>query len=136
MFLRNIRFFYLGIPGKIMILYVYGKCSTCKTAQFYLKTKGVEYTLKEITLNPPSLEELQLMLKHQGGNLKKLFNTSGNLYKEMQLSEILKEMPLEEALTLLSQNGMLVKRPFLLSNIWGLTGFNEAEWSKALKIFH
>lgn len=92
------------------------------------------YRFQQTVSNPPSLEELQLMLKYQGDNLKKLFNTSGNLYKEMQLGEKLKEMPLRTALTLLTQHGMLVKRPFLLSETYGLTGFNEKEWSNALKV--
>lgn len=116
-----------------MIVYLYQKCSTCKKAQQFLKTIGAEYTLKEISLTPPTLEELQKMLKHHKGDLKKLFNTSGNLYKEMQLSEKLNEMPLEEALALLNQHGMLVKRPFLLTKNCGLTGFNEEKWSSALQ---
>ena len=115
-----------------MIIYVYGKCSTCKNALLFVKKHHLPFIVKEITKEPPSIEELQLMLKHQEGNVKKLFNTSGLLYKDMQLNEKLKNMPLDQALALLNQHGMLVKRPFLLMNNCGLTGFNEAVWSKKL----
>lgn len=113
-----------------MILYIYGKCSTCKQALLILKQHKVACTIKEVTIEPPSIAELKQMLKYQNGNLKKLFNTSGLLYKEMQLSEKLENMPLDEALALLTNNGMLVKRPFLLGHDFGLTGFNETTWSK------
>lgn len=73
------------------------------------------------------------MLHYQKGNLKKIFNTSGNLYKEMQLSEKLQNFSLEQSLKLLSLRGMLVKRPFLLAQNFGLTGFNEEEWLNALE---
>ena len=72
------------------------------------------------------------MLSFQEGNIKKLFNSSGQLYREMQLTEKLKTLSEEEALTLLSLHGMLVKRPFLLGESFGLTGFKEAEWAKKL----
>lgn len=112
-----------------MIIYIYGKCSTCQDAlRFLEKTKKDSFTVKEITLTPPSLEELQRMLKFQKGNLKKLFNTSGQMYREMELNKKIDSMPLEEALGLLTQHGMLVKRPFLLGKDFGLVGFKEAEW--------
>lgn len=111
-----------------MTIYVYGKCSTCQKALRALKKMKHPFTTKEITEEPPTLPELVRMLKFQNGNLKKLFNTSGQLYKELHLKEKLIEMPLNEALTLLAKNGMLVKRPFLLGNDFGITGFNEAEW--------
>ena len=113
-----------------MIIYVYGKCSTCKTAMLFLKKQAVVLTEKEISKVPPSIEELQQMLSYQNGNLKKLFNTSGLLYKEMQLKEKLQDLTVDQALVLLNQHGMLVKRPFLLGNDFGLLGFKEAEWSK------
>lgn len=115
-----------------MIVYIYGKCSTCKKALLFLTRHKITFTVKEITTEPPSIAELQQMLKYQNGNLKKLFNTSGQLYKEMQLSEKLEDMSLDKALALLNQHGMLVKRPFLLGSHFGLTGFNEAAWSLAL----
>jgi arsenate reductase (glutaredoxin) len=116
----------------IMIIYVYSKCSTCQKALNFLAKNKVSFVRKEITDTPPSIQELQTMLKYTNGNLKKLFNTSGQLYRELDLSQKLKEMSLAEALTLLSQHGMLVKRPFLLGDNFGLTGFDEVEWSKKL----
>lgn len=116
-----------------MLIYIYGKCSTCQKALRFLEKMKVPFDAKEITREPPSMDELQRMLNFQKGNLKKLFNTSGQLYKEMHLNEKLNEMPLNEALKLLNQHGMLVKRPFLLGKDFGLTGFNEAEWSKRQK---
>lgn len=113
-----------------MILYIYSKCSTCQKALTFLARKKITFIRKEITDEPPSIAELQAMLKYANGNLKKLFNSSGQLYRELQLTERLKEMSETQALTLLSQHGMLVKRPFLLGNHFGFTGFNESEWSQ------
>lgn len=118
-----------------MIVYVYGKCSTCKQALEFLKKSGKEVQIKEITKEPPSVKELRQMLQHQNGQLKKLFNTSGLLYKEMQLAAKLDDMPVDEALALLSQHGMLVKRPFLLASEFGLVGFNETSWKTKLLPF-
>jgi arsenate reductase len=115
-----------------MILYIYAKCSTCqKAVRFLEKNKSV--TTKEITVTPPSIVELKLMLKLQNGQLKKLFNTSGNMYKEMHLSQKLDLISEDEALELLSKNGMLVKRPFLLGDGFGLVGFNEDRWAEVIK---
>jgi arsenate reductase (glutaredoxin) len=113
-----------------MKLYVYNKCSTCRNAIRFLEKRNVQFVRKEISETPPSVSELQIMLKYLGGNLKKLFNTSGLLYREMQLSEKLKNMSQSDSILLLSQQGMLVKRPFLIKDGFGLVGFNEAEWSK------
>lgn len=115
-----------------MIIYIYSKCSTCQKALHFLekiKGKGT-FTIKEITQEPPSMDELKKMLKFQDGNLKKLFNTSGQLYRELHLNEKLDNMSVDKALELLTQHGMLVKRPFLIGKDFGLTGFKEAEWSK------
>lgn len=114
-----------------MIVYAYKKCSTCKKALLFLEKRGVVFTEKEITKQPPSLEELQQMLKYQKGQVRKLFNTSGLLYKEMQLKDRLESMPLNEALALLNQHGMLVKRPFVIGKHFGLIGFNEKAWEQA-----
>ena len=116
----------------IMIVYVYLKCSTCQKALTFLQQKNVNFTCKEITETPPSLAELQTMLKYVQGNVKKLFNVSGQLYREMQLAEKLQKMSEIEALALLSQHGMLVKRPFLLSEDFGWVGFREEEWALRL----
>lgn len=116
-----------------MIIYIYGKCSTCKNAIRFLEENKIPFKAKEITEHPPSIEELQQMLKYQDGQVKKLFNTSGNLYKEMQLSEKLQNMPLKDALNLLTKHGMLVKRPFLIGKNFGAIGFKEADWLKLMK---
>jgi arsenate reductase (glutaredoxin) len=113
-------------------VYVYAKCSTCKEALKFLSQMGIKADVKEITETPPSLKELQTMLDYQKGNLKKLFNVSGNLYREMQLAEKLDQMPESKALDLLASHGMLIKRPFLLGEGFGLLGFKEAEWSEKL----
>lgn len=115
-----------------MIVYIYPKCSTCKDALRFLNEAGINAEIKDITETPPSVEELKTMLQFQEGNIKKLFNTSGILYREMGLSEKLSQMPLEEALELLTSNGMLVKRPFLIAKKFGLLGFNKTQWSKLL----
>ena len=114
-----------------MIIYVYSKCSTCQKALAFLAKNKIPFTKKEIVTIPPSLRELKMMLDYKV-NLRKLFNTSGQLYRELKLSEKLDEITEKEALQLLSQNGMLVKRPFALSDHVGLLGFNETEWSNAL----
>lgn len=95
-----------------------------------MKKHGVAFTEKEISKTPPSIAELQQMLTYQDGNLKRLFNTSGLLYKEMQLKEKLQDLNVDEAFALLHQHGMLVKRPFLLGDDFGLLGFKESEWAK------
>lgn len=116
-----------------MLIYIYNKCSTCKDAVSFLKQQGLQFETKEITLTPPTLEELSTMLYYQNGNLKKLFNTSGNLYREMELSKKLDKMPLEKALELLNAHGMLVKRPFLLGKDFGMVGFNNTQWTNVLE---
>ena len=115
-----------------MMVYLYSKCSTCQIALRFLEKKKVAITVKEITKETPTIVELQKMLKFQNGNIKKLLNTSGLLYREMQLSKKLDDMPVVEVLDLLSQHGMLVKRPFLLGENFGLTGFSEKEWLQKL----
>lgn len=115
-----------------MIIYLYSKCSTCKKALHFLKNKKITFTLKEITKEPPTILELKKMLNFKEGNIKKLLNTSGLLYREMRLGEKLNDMSVDQILTLLNQNGMLIKRPFLLTDDFGLTGFNEREWSQKI----
>jgi Spx/MgsR family transcriptional regulator len=115
-----------------MIIYLYSKCSTCQKALHFLLQNNIDVKVKDISKEPPSLKELQQMLNFQEGNIKKLLNTSGQLYRDMNLSEKLKEMSQDDLLSILSQNGMLIKRPFLLAKTFGTTGFNETEWSKLL----
>lgn len=110
-----------------MILYIYSKCSTCKNALSFLEKNNIAFIRKEITVTPPSIAELQQMLNHQNGNVRKLFNTSGLLYKEMKIKDL--KLSVEDSLKLLHKHGMLVKRPFLLSDKAGLLGFKETEWA-------
>ncbi|MDB6081125.1 MAG: putative arsenate reductase [Chlamydiia bacterium] len=114
-----------------ILIYLYSKCSTCKSALHFLQQRKISYTLKEITTTPPSITELQKMLTFKSGDIKKLFNTSGILYREYNLTEKLPNMTVDEALKLLQSNGMLVKRPFLLAADFGLLGFREKEWLQA-----
>lgn len=109
-------------------LYIYSKCSTCQKALAFLEEHKVPFIKKEITLTPPSLAELKKMLAFYKSALRKLFNTSGLLYKELGLSQKLGSLSEEEALKLLRNNGMLVKRPFIIGTEKGLLGFKEKEW--------
>jgi arsenate reductase (glutaredoxin) len=110
-------------------VYEYANCSTCKKALKYLDAKKVPYEKISIVETPPSVSELKQMLSHVG-ELKKLFNTSGQVYREMKLGDKLPEMTEAQALRLLSSNGKLVKRPFALGSKAGVVGFQEAEWKK------
>ena len=114
------------------IVYLYSKCSTCQKAVKFLEQHKVVFKSVEIKTTAPSVDELKKMLKYQGGDIKKLFNTSGMLYRELNLTQKLPAMSSEQALELLSQNGMLVKRPFLLGKDLGLVGFREPQWQQAL----
>lgn len=115
-------------------VYEYQNCSTCKKALKYLDTKKVSYKKVPIVEHPPSVAELKKMLgylKADGGNFKNLFNTSGVMYRELEISKKIKEgMTEAEAIKLLSQNGKLVKRPFLLTEKSGTVGFKEEVWKK------
>lgn len=113
-----------------MLVYVYGKCSTCKDAIRFLEKHHATFTLKEITEETPSINELKKMLAFQDDNLKSLFNTSGNLYKEMNLKEKFPSLSVSEALKLLHQNGMLIKRPFILAKDFGLLGFKPDTYKR------
>jgi Spx/MgsR family transcriptional regulator len=109
-------------------IYSYEKCSTCKKALNWLQERGVKVQVLPIVEQPPSVAELRRMLDHVG-DLKKLFNTSGELYREMKMSDRLPSMAQAEALELLAAHGKLVKRPFLLGDDFGCVGFKEEEWS-------
>ncbi len=110
----------------------YPKCTTCKKAQKWLDDNNIEYTLRDIKENNPSFEELSEWYKASGLPLKKFFNTSGLLYKSMELKNKLPNMTEEEMLKLLSTDGMLVKRPLLVSDEFVLTGFKEKDWEEKL----
>ena len=117
---------------KIMLFIYYPKCSTCIKAKKWLDEEGVKYTERHIVEENPSFDELKEWWEKSGLPLKKFFNTSGMLYKEMQLKDKLPGMSEEEQLKLLSTNGMLVKRPIVVNGKTVLVGFKEAEWSEKL----
>ena len=110
----------------------YPKCSTCQKARKWLEANHLEFTERHIVEENPSYEELKEWYAESGLPLKKFFNTSGMLYKEMQLKDKLPTMNEEEQLKLLATNGMLVKRPLIVNGNIILTGFKEEEWEKAL----
>ncbi len=110
----------------------YPKCSTCQKARKWLEANHLEFTERHIVEENPSYEELKEWYAESGLPLKKFFNTSGMLYKEMQLKDKLPTMNEEEQLKILATNGMLVKRPLIVNGNIILIGFKEAEWEKAL----
>lgn len=110
----------------------YPKCTTCQKAQRWLEDNGIEYELRDIKLDNPSLDELGSWYKLSGLPLKRFFNTSGLLYKSLELKNKLPNMTEEEMLNLLSTDGMLVKRPLLVGEDFVLVGFKENEWAQAL----
>ena len=116
-----------------MLFICYPKCSTCKKAQSWLNEKGIGYELRDIKENNPTYDELKKWHAASGLPLKRFFNTSGLLYKSMELKDKLPEMSEEEQLQLLATDGMLVKRPLLIAeNGKVLTGFKEKEWEELL----
>ena len=115
-----------------MLFIEYPKCSTCKKAKKWLDTNNVTYTDRHIVEDNPSYDELKRWHQKSGLPLKKFFNTSGMLYKEMQLKNKLPDMSEDEQLKLLSENGMLVKRPIIVADEYVLVGFKEAEWEANL----
>ena len=115
-----------------MLFLEYPPCSTCKKAKVWLDEHGVSYTARHIKEENPSYEELKLWYQRSGLPLKKFFNTSGLLYKSLNLKEKLPAMTEEEQLRLLATDGMLVKRPLIVMDDAVLTGFREADWEKTL----
>lgn len=118
-------------------IYEYKNCSTCVKALKYLDQKGIEYKKIPIVDQPPTTAELKKMLgylKAEGGSFKNLFNTSGVQYRELKISDKIKAGVTEgEAIELLSKNGKLVKRPFLLTGESGAVGFKPEVWTKLLR---
>ena len=111
-----------------MLFVCYPKCTTCQKAKKWLTEKGILFEERDIKTENPKKEELEAWYKKSGLPLKRFFNTSGILYKEMKLKARLPEMTEDEQLTLLSTDGMLVKRPILISDEQVLVGFKEKEW--------
>lgn len=115
-----------------MLFIEYPKCTTCQKAKKWLDEQGVSYTDRHIKEQNPTYEELKEWYGRSGLPLKKFFNTSGLLYKSMNLKEKLSAMSEDEQLKLLATDGMLVKRPLVVADGFVLTGFKEAEWSEKL----
>ena len=116
----------------MVLLLEYPKCSTCQKAKKWLEEHGVEYQDRHIKEENPSAQELKGWLEKSGLPLKKFFNTSGMLYRELGLKERLPEMTQEEQLELLATDGMLVKRPLVIGADFVLTGFRPEEWEEKL----
>lgn len=115
-----------------MLFIQYPKCSTCQRAKKWLETHNIIYVNRHIAEANPSYDELKEWYTKSGLPLKKFFNTSGLLYKNMQLKDKLPTMSEEEQLKLLASNGMLVKRPLIVDDNMVLIGFKEAEWEEKL----
>lgn len=115
-----------------MLFLEYPTCSTCKRARQWLDCHGVSYAARNIKEENPSYEDLKRWLEISGLPVKKFFNTSGLLYKSLGLKDKLPAMSTDEQLRLLATDGMLVKRPLLVTEDGVLTGFREPEWEKAL----
>lgn len=115
-----------------MLFIEYPKCSTCQKAKKWLDAHNITYTDRHIAEDNPSYDELKEWYAKSGLPLKKFFNTSGMIYKEMQLKDKLPVMSEEEQLQLLATNGMLVKRPLIVDGDNIMTGFKEAEWEEKL----
>lgn len=115
-----------------MLFIWYPKCSTCQKAKKWLNSHEIEYTERHIVEENLTYDELKEWHQKSGLPLKKFFNTSGMLYKEMKLKDKLPKMSEDEQLKLLATNGMLVKRPLLVTEDTVLVGFKEAEWEKVL----
>ena len=115
-----------------MLFIQYPPCSTCQKAKKWLDAHGLSYTERHIKEDNPTYEELKAWWERSGMPVKKFFNTSGLLYKSLQLKEKLPTMTEEEQLRLLATDGMLVKRPIIVTDELILTGFQEAEWEKLL----
>ena len=115
-----------------MELIGYSKCSTCKKASTWLSDKNINFTFREIKEDIPTIKELENWINNYNIPIKKLFNTSGLKYKELNLKDKLDNMTDLEKLELLSSDGMLIKRPILISENEVLVGFKEKEWEKLI----
>lgn len=116
-----------------MLFIEYPKCSTCKKAKKFLEDNNQDFIDRNIITETPSKEELETWIKKYDIKLDKLYNTSGMKYRELNLKEKRQKMSEEEQLILLSSDGMLIKRPILITQKAMLTGFREQEWKKVLE---
>lgn len=124
---------YDTVGGKMIKVYCYSRCSTCKKALKWLDDNKLGYELIDIKENNPDEETIRSLYERGEYPLKKFFNTSGILYREMGLSKKLKDMSEDEQIRLLSSDGMLIKRPLLISDKKILLGFKESEWEELKK---
>ena len=115
-----------------MLFIQYPPCSTCQKAKKWLEAQGIAYTDRHIKEQNPTYEELEAWYRRSGLPLKKFFNTSGLLYKSLNLKDRLPTMTEQEQLQLLASDGMLVKRPIIVTDETVLTGFREAQWEQLL----
>ncbi len=120
------------MENKILFIQ-YPKCTTCQKAKKWLDDNGIEYADRHIKENNPTYDELKDWYKKSNLPLKRFFNTSGLLYKSMGLKDKLPTMSEDEQLKLLATDGMLVKRPIIVSDNVIMTGFKEKEWEENLK---
>lgn len=111
-----------------LLVYQYPKCGTCRNAVNSLKSKGKELELRDIKENPPAVTELTRLIELSGLDLKKFFNTSGEVYKQMELKDKLADMSRGEQIALLSSNGMLIKRPIVTDGRVVTVGYKEEEY--------
>lgn len=116
-----------------MLFIEYPKCSTCKKAKKYLQDHNIHFIDRNIITETPTKEELESWIKKYDMKLEKLYNTSGMKYRELNLKEKRQEMSIEAQLTLLSSDGMLLKRPILITDKKIITGFKEKEWEKVIE---
>ena len=115
-----------------MLVYQYPKCSTCRRALAFLDNEGVEYKSKDIVQSPPSKGTLNKAFKLSGLSINKLFNTSGQSYRQGGFKEKLKSMTDDQALSALAADGKLIKRPLVIGDGFALVGFGEDAWREAL----
>ena len=116
-----------------MLFLCYPKCSTCQKAKAWLEERSISYDLRDIKQNNPTVEELTAWYRKSGLPLKKFFNTSGLVYKEMKLKDKLPAMSEAEQIALLASDGKLIKRPLLISEDQVLVGFKADEWNNLVK---
>jgi arsenate reductase len=115
-----------------MLVYQYPRCGTCRKALKFLDAEGIAYTTKNIVEHPPSRAALKKAIKLSGLPIRKLFNTSGQSYRQGGFKEKLKSMSDDEALSALTADGKLIKRPLVMGDNFALVGFREAEWRNRL----
>ena len=122
-----------ALQKEAIVLFVqYPKCSTCRKAKAWLDDRGIDYVDRHIVEDNPTADELRTWNEMSGLPLRRFFNTSGMLYRDMQLKDKLPDMSVDEQLDLPTSNGMLVKRPLVVLDDTVLVGFREKEWEAAL----